>query len=138
MKLLDILKEVFESKFTPNNFKILSQEPDGKDMIYRVLINDEDYTTPSGLKFKIQSIGSIMTGRREKLDWSKYPKFLDFYYIYTDVYYKGKKLTGDNGIPGKRGIGDDYTSGSVNKAKKWLDANGEKLIQGKGYQYKST
>ena len=137
MKLIDILKEAFESKFTPNNFKILSQEPDGKYMIYKVLVNDEDYTTPSGLKFKIQSIGNIMIGRREKLDWSKYPKFLDFYYIYTDVYYKGKKITKDDGIPGLRQYGWNV-NGSINKAKKWLDKNGDKLISGKGYQYKST
>jgi Fe-S cluster assembly protein SufB len=28
--------------------------------------------------------------------------------------------------------------GSINKAKKWLDTNGDKLISGKKYQYKST
>jgi hypothetical protein len=145
MKLIDILKEAFESKYSPSDFQLLSKKKEknefskGYNMNYKYLLNDEDYTTLSGLKFNIKTIGYTSTDVDEKIDWSEYPKFFGFYYIQIDVYYKGKQLTGPSGIPGKKGLGYNYDlPGSVNKAKKWLEVNGEKLIQGKGYQYKST
>jgi len=145
MKLIDILKETFKPKFTPSNFKLLSKKKEknefGKGYIidYKFLINDENYTTSSGLKFNLKTTGNIMLDPDEKLDWNEYPKFLNFYYINTDVYYKEKQLTGPEGIPGKKGLGYNFDApGSINKAKIWLDKNGDKLINGKGYQYKST
>jgi hypothetical protein len=95
----------------------------GSSTIYEYLLNDEDYKTPSGLKFNLKTIGYAMAEGREK----------NLYHIKTDVYYKGKLLTEPSGIPGARDV-----VFSVNKAKKWLDKNGEDFIKGKKYQYKST
>ena len=144
-KLAGLITES-EYRESPSDFKLLSKKKEknefgGKDYVtkYEFLINDENYTTSSGLKFNLKTTGYIMLESGEKLDWNEYPKFLGFYYIKTDVYYKGKKLTGDQGIPGKKGMGYNFDApGSVNKTKKWLDVNGDKLISGKGYQYKST
>ena len=144
-KLAGLITES-EYRESPSDFKLLSKKKEknefgGKDYVtkYEFLINDEIYTTSSGLKFNLKTTGYIMLESGEKLDWNEYPKFLGFYYIKTDVYYKGKKLTGDQGIPGKKGMGYNFDApGSVNKTKKWLDVNGDKLISGKGYQYKST
>jgi hypothetical protein len=139
MKLIDILKEAINPKYPSTNFQLLSKKKEkkqfgsGYNMNYEFLINDEDYTTSSGLKFNIKTIGYISTNINNK------PDFDSFFYIQTDVYHNGKSLTGPSGIPGKKGYGFYYdVAGSVNKAKKWLEANGEKLIQGKEYQYKST
>jgi hypothetical protein len=62
----------------------------------------------------------------------------NFYYVKTDVYHNGKQITKGDGIPGLKRYGGFDIAGSINKAKKWLDNNGDKLISGKGYQYKST
>jgi hypothetical protein len=122
MKLIDILKEAIDP-FA--KYQLLSKKRKrdmfGSSTISEYLVNDENYTTPSGLKFNLKTIGFAM-GR------DKY-----FYYIKTDVYYKGKLLTEPDGIPGARDV-----NSSIVKAKKWLDKNGEDFIKGKKYQYKST
>jgi hypothetical protein len=122
MKLLDILKEAITAKISPSNFKLIQK---GKDKeIY--LLNDENYTTLSGLEFNLKTLGI------------KNPKQNYFFYIKTDVYYKGNLLIGNDGIPGLKKYESWDVVGSINKAKKWLDTNGDKLISGKKYQYKST
>ena len=122
MKLIDILKETIGSKYSPSNFKLIQK---GKDKeIY--LLNDENYTTLSGLEFNLKTLGI------------KNPKQNYFFYIKTDVYYKGNLLIGNDGIPGLKKYESWDVVGSINKAKKWLDTNGDKLISGKKYQYKST
>ena len=122
MKLIDILKETIGSKYSPSNFKLIKK---GKgEETY--LLNDENYTTPSGLEFNLKTLGL------------KDPKQNYFFYIKTDVYHKGNLLIGNDGIPGLKKYGLYDVSSSINKAKKWLDTNGDKLISGKKYQYKST
>ena len=126
MKLIDILKEVADS-----NFKLIKKSKD--DETY--LLNDENYTTPSGLEFNLKTLGL-------KLKDKNFASFIkgkhNFYYVKTDVYHNGKQLTKGDGIPGLKKYGGFDIAGSINKAKKWLDNNGDKLISGKGYQYKST
>ena len=118
-----IKEEISKTLNNPSNFKLLSKEKN----IHKYLLNDENYTTPSGLEFNIKTIGFSS----KKLDFTKY---YSFFYIKTDVYHNGKLLIGGDGIPGKNG----ELRSSIKKAKNWLDKNGEGLIQGKGYQYKST
>jgi hypothetical protein len=126
-----IKEEISKALNDPSNFKLLSRKKDK----YEYLLNDENYTTPSGLEFNIKTIGYSS----KELDFTQYPKYVGFYYIKTDVYYNGKLLIGNDGIPGKKGLGLNFElPSSIKKAKNWLDNNGEKLIQGKGYQYKSN
>jgi hypothetical protein len=130
--LKEYIKEEIQKMLNdPFNFKLLSKNRDK----YEYLLNNENYTTPSGLEFNIITIGYSS----KELDFSQYPKYVGFYYIKTDVYHNGKLLIGNDGIPGKKGLGLNFElPGSIKKAKNWLDNNGEKLIQGKEYQYKST
>jgi hypothetical protein len=115
MKLIDILKEAIGSKYSPENFKLIKKGR-GEETY---LLTDEDYTTSSGLKFNLKTFGS------------KIPKDNVFAYIGTDVYYKGKKLTSGSGITGLVKYGDYDVAGSINKAKRWLDKNGDAFAQGK-------
>lgn len=117
MKLIDILKEITES-----NFKLIKKSNNTETY----LLNDENYTTPSGLEFNLKTLGF------------KNSENNNFYYVKTDIYYNGKQLTKEDGIPGLKKYENYDINGSINKAKKWLDNNGDKLISGKGYQYKST
>ena len=113
-----------------DDFKLIKKDKDTETY----LLNDEDYTTPSGLEFNLKTLGL-------KLTQKDFPKFIkgkhNFFYVKTDVYYNGKQITKGDGIPGLQQYGWNI-NGSINKAKKWLDKNGDKLISGKGYQYKST
>jgi len=119
----------------PSNFKLLFK---GRDT-HEYLLNNEDYITPSGLTFNLVTTGNILTEAHKEPDFSLYPKCVGFYYIKTDVYHNGNLLTGEQGISGKKGYGYNFElPGSVRKVRKWLDNNGEKLIQGKQYQHKST
>ena len=97
--------------------------------VYTYLLNDENYTTPSGLKFNIKTEGYIMVDEKDKVDFNV-SHLSAFYYIQTDVYHKGKKLTSGSGIPGLSKYGSYDVAGSINKAKKWLDKNGDGLITG--------
>lgn len=115
MKLIDILKEAFESKYSPSNFKLIKKSKDKEEY----LLNDENYTTPSGLEFNLKTFGS------------KSPKEDYFFYIGTDVFYKGKQLTSGSGITGLLKYGFYDVAGSINKAKRWLDKNGDNFAQGK-------
>ena len=113
---------LFRSKKKKNEFS------KGYNINHEYLLNDEDYTTPSGLEFNLKTIGHILTDIDEKIDWSKY---VNFYYIQTDVYYNGKKITLGDGISGLMKYGNYDVAGSINKAKKWLDRNGDDFIKGK-------
>ena len=137
-QLAGITNESQLNENLPSDFKLLSKKKEknefgSKDYVinYEFLINDENYTTSSGLKFNLKTTGYIMLESGEKLDWNKYPKFLGFYYIKTDVYHNGKQLTKGSGIPGLKRYGGFDIAGSIKKAKKWLDINGDDFASGK-------
>jgi hypothetical protein len=115
-KLAGLITES-KSKYSPSNFKLLKKDKDKE--IY--LLNNEDYTIPSGLEFNLKTIGNRFPDENEN----------DFHYIQTDVYYNGKKLTTGSGIPGMQRYGGFDIAGSINKAKKWLDKNGNDFATGK-------
>jgi hypothetical protein len=89
-----IKEEISKTLNDSSNFKLLSKEKN----THKYLLNDENYTTPSGLEFNIKTIGYSS----KKLDFTKY---FGFFYIKTDVYHNGKLLIGDDGIPVKKGLG---------------------------------
>jgi hypothetical protein len=133
MKLIDILKEAIKI-YPSSNFQLLSKKKEkkqfgsGYNTVYTYLLNDEDYTTPSGLTFNIKTIGYILSDNNKEPDFSS--KYVSFFYIQTDVYVGGKKLTTGSGISGFSKYGSYDVAGSVNKAKKWLDKNGDNFITG--------
>jgi len=115
-------------KYPPSNFKFLSKKSEKSsanseenNTQYIYLLNNEDYTTPSDLTFNIKTKGYVLSSMGEK------PNLNSFYYIDTDVYYNGKKI---GNISGQKTYKYDV-AGSINKAKRWLDKNGEDFVAGK-------
>ena len=68
MKLIDILKEAIDP-FAKYQLLSKKRKKDmfGSSTISEYLINDENYTTPSGLKFNLKTIGFAMG--RDKYFW---------------------------------------------------------------------
>jgi hypothetical protein len=102
--------------------------------IYTLKLNEEDYTTPEGLTFKIITKGRVMVPEGETLDFNKSTHY--FHYIQT-------MILDENGneiekIPGMKVYGTYEVKASINKAKKWLNTRGSKFLSGVGYQHKST
>ena len=95
--------------------------------LYELEINDENYK-----EFNIRTLGCVMIEEGEVLDFNN--QFHNFHYIYTNIFNKGVKLEYISGVKN----GGYNVKASINKVKKWLDKNGEKLLLGKKYQHKSS
>ena len=101
---------------------------------YSLELNDEMYTTPDELTFQLKTIGSTSIPTGEELDFDKLGNY--FYYVETIISDENKKQL--ENIPGEKVYGQYKLAASLNKAKKWLDKNGERLMSSKGFQHKST
>jgi len=130
-QLAGITNESQLNENLPSDFKLLSKKKEknefskGYDMNYEYLLNDEDYKTPSGIEFNLKTIGYVLSEMGEE------PNTDNFYYVKTDVYHDGKQLTKGSGIPGLKRYGGFDIAGSIKKAKKWLDINGDDFASGK-------
>ena len=136
-KLAGLINEEEEST---SPYKILSKtssEAYGKKYdAYEVELSNQKYTTSNGLTFQLKTIGFSTFPQEDT------PEFKYFYYITTLVFDEnGEDLKGDIsrlGIPGESFGGTYIPNRSISKAKRWLEKNGDKIMGGKGYQYKST
>ena len=111
-------------------YKIISKQRND----WRVELKNETYTTPDGLTFQLKTIGLVLVPNGEELEIRKDRH--NFYYVKTIV-------SDENGneleeIPGLKHYGTYNVTGSLSKAKKWLDKRGAQLMSGKGFQHKST
>ena len=140
-----IREEINKISFQENLPKVISKNKKsstfGMDFekpgyTWMILLNDENFTTDSGLEFNLKTIGSMMTDE-EEYNFNKTEQ-LPIYYLRTHVYYKGKKLIKGDGIPGASKHGEWNLNDSIDKAKRWLNKNGDDVIKGKNYQYKSS
>ena len=122
-------------------FKVLSKEVEKSDYsdnvyaTYMLELNDEIHTTPSGLSFRLYTIGSVIINSDQELDFNN-PTH-DFHSIQTNILDDAGEYL--EHITGQKIIAGLYSlNGSILKAKRWLDKNGVAFVSGKGYQHKST
>ena len=143
MKDFDLKKYLKEGKLHEINqpYEVISKKTKQSEFgdkpfydMYVLKINEEDYTTPEGLTFKLLTKGNVMIDKGETLDFDNPTHY--FYYIVTIVFGDDEKELEE--IPGRVVYGTYDAKASINKAKRWLDKRGSKLLGGIGYQHKST
>jgi hypothetical protein len=131
-KMLKVLNEVNQP------YKVLSKKTGKSEYSdnmyddYELELYDENYTTPSGLTFRIRTLGYITIHTGVELDLDQ---------TYHDFYRITNYIMDENGnrlewIPGRTDLYRTYNpKASLTKVKKWLDKNGEKLMSGKRYRH---
>ena len=143
MDNFDLKKYLAEGKLNEVNqpYEVISKTTDDEPSSggnfydrYELKLLEEDYTTAEGLTIPIVTTGFVLVPKGETLDFDKSTHH--FYYIKTVIYDENGEFLEQ--IPGRKVYGFYDVKSSINKAKRWLDKRGSKLMSGKGYQHKST
>jgi len=138
-ELRQIIKEEISKVLRENemdqSYRVISKEPGpGGNIVYRVFMGEETYTTREGLTFNLEAEGLTFGTKGEPLNLND-P--VDFHMLWIKV----KDEAGDMlvRIPGES-VGSLFDlKPSMRKAKRWLDKNGSRISSGgRGYQFKDT